>query len=208
MYRCEAATVEAFIQQFAVSYVLNGYFHVVIGRIPDGKNPCAVDATLIQRYEIDISKWTRARLKKQGRAGVQYLRYGNDFVIVATEGEHRFYEREQPSDLREAPFEFYGYRVSCYQRPSAKWHPSIKIAPRRFKELRRWFRRNALRYSPAELEEKLRTLPFAPFAGVARQYVSLLNIVNRQRKRAGLTLLDASCVRRRRKPVRVFEAPR
>jgi len=204
MYRCEAASIEGFVQQLAVSYLLNGYFHFVAGRIPEDKDPGAIDATLIQRYEINMSKWTRARLKKQGRAGVQYLRHGRIFIIVATEGKHRFFERERSRDIRHTGLECFGYRVGCYQRPNGRWHPSVRIAPRKFKRLRRWFRRNALRYDEAEIEQKLGSLPFAPFAAVARQYVSLLHTVNRERKRAGVSLISASCVRRRRRPVPVF----
>ncbi len=204
MYRCEAASIEGFVQQIAVSYLLNGYFHVVLGRIPEDKSSAAVDSTLIQRYQINISKWTRARLKKRGRAGVQYLRYGRLFVIVATEGEHRFFERERSCDVRRTGLECFGYQINCYRRSSGKWHPSVTIAPRKFKELRRKFQRSALRCRETEIEKKLRALPFAPFAGVVRQYVSLLNTVNRRRKRAGMVLISASCIRRRRKPVRVF----
>ena len=48
-------------------------------------------------------------------------------------------------------------------------------------------------------------LPFAPFAPVRSQCFTLLRLVNRRRKRAGLPLVRADCVRRRRKPVVVFE---
>ena len=37
MYRCEAASVEGFIQQLAVSYVAKGYWFYVTGRIPHHK---------------------------------------------------------------------------------------------------------------------------------------------------------------------------
>ena len=207
MYRCEASSIEGFIQQIAVSFVLHGYRYFVVGRIPEKREPKTVDATLIERYELDISKWTRARRRKAGAASVQYLRHGRVFVLIATEGEHRFLERERVRDIREKPLVCFGYRISCYQRPNGRWHPSVRIAPRRFMQLRRWFRRNALRNGETETGRKLRSLPFAPFAPVVRQCVSLLTVVNRRRKRAGLILVPASCVRRRRRPVRVFNSP-
>lgn len=204
MYRCEASSIEGFIQQIAVSYVLHGYYYFVVGRIPEHRDPIAVDATLIARYGLDISKWTRARRRKMGKASVQYLRHDRIFVLIATEGEHRFFERERVRDIREKPMVCFGYRISCYQRPTGRWHPSVQIAPRRFAILQRWFRRHALRHDQIKLGRKLKTLPFAPFAAIVRQSVSLLGVVNRRRKRAGLPLVRGDQLRRRRKPVRVF----
>ena len=60
MYRTDAHSLPGFIQQLAVSYVGNGYFFYVLGRVPDGKDPRAVDAKLVARYGIDVSKWARA----------------------------------------------------------------------------------------------------------------------------------------------------
>ena len=63
MYYCEATSIEGFVQQLAVSYLKNGYWFYVTGFVPEGKNSETVDRKLIDRYEIDISKWTRARRK-------------------------------------------------------------------------------------------------------------------------------------------------
>jgi hypothetical protein len=206
MYRCEALSVEGFIQQIAVSYVLHGYFHFVVGKIPEHRDPSAVDTTLITRYGLDISKWTRARRRKAGQASVQYLRYGRVFVIIATEGNHLFYERERVRDIRSKPLVCFGYRISCYQRTGGRWHPSVKIAPRRYARLRRWIQQSALGNDTAKVESQLAEIPFAPFGGVVRQSLSLLRLVNKRRKCAGLSAATPNCVRRRRKPVRVFES--
>lgn len=205
VYRCEAATVEGFVQQLAVAYVLHGYRYYVRGIIPAHKDPCAVDDRIVERYGIDIPKWTRSRRKRHGAASVQYLRHGRTFLILATEGEHTFFEKEtRVQDLRETPVVCFGYRISCYQRSDGRWHSSVRIGTRRFLNLRRWFRQNAVQRSADDLGGILRRLPYAPFAPVRSQYISLLGHVNRARKRAGLPLVCASCVRRRRKPVRVF----
>jgi len=82
MYRCEATSVEGFIQQLAVACVANGYWFYVTGTIPHHKDPCAVDRRLIVRYSIDLSKWTRTRRKRAGLGNVQYLRHGRCFVIT------------------------------------------------------------------------------------------------------------------------------
>ena len=54
-YRCVATSVAGFLQQLAVAYVANGYWFYVAGRVPDHKDPAAVDAKIIQRYGIAIS---------------------------------------------------------------------------------------------------------------------------------------------------------
>ena len=94
MYRCEATTVGGFVQQLAVAYVQHGYWFYVTGQVPERKCPLAVDAKLLDRYDIAISKWARARRKRTGGANVQYIRYGRSFVLIATRGEHRFFEDE------------------------------------------------------------------------------------------------------------------
>ena len=207
MYRCEARSREAFIQQVAVSYVLNGYFFYVVGRIPEGKAADLVDAKLIDCYKLDCSKWMRARRKKKGLAKVQYLRFRKTFVLMATEGDDKFFEREgRIQDLREHPLRCFGYQIKCYRRSSGRSHPSVAIAPKRWRTLRRWFRDHAVRLNQEELAEKFRALPFAPFAAVQRQCLGLVRMVNSKRKRAGLALIDPICVRNRRKSLRVFES--
>lgn len=101
-YRCVAASVAGFVQQLAVSYVTHGYYFYVLGRIPDHKLPAETDQKIISQYGIDVSKWTRARRKKDGLANVHYLRYGRFFVLLATHGEHPFFEAEakQIQDIR------------------------------------------------------------------------------------------------------------
>src|SRR5437870_4167820 len=88
MYRCEATSVEGFVQQLAVSYLGNGYWFYVVGEVPPGKDPRRVDEKLVARYQVDLSKWARARRKRAGLANLQYLRHGRLFVLLATHGMH------------------------------------------------------------------------------------------------------------------------
>ena len=44
-YRCEATTLEGFVQQLAVGYVSRGYWFYVTGFIPAGKDPHDVDGS-------------------------------------------------------------------------------------------------------------------------------------------------------------------
>src|SRR5512135_3640606 len=119
-YRVEAASLEGFIQQLAVGYLARGYRYFFQGRIPDDKDPRAVDAKLTKRYGLAISKFERARRKARGLANVQYLRYRERFVLVATAGEHRFFREESGiRDCRVVPIKLggyaLGYRGGCVQ---------------------------------------------------------------------------------------------
>ena len=71
-YRCEAITIEGFVQQLAVSYVANGYWFYVSGVVPPGKDPAAIDAKLIAKYGIGMSRSSRARRKAVGIANLHY----------------------------------------------------------------------------------------------------------------------------------------
>jgi hypothetical protein len=63
MYRHVAASENAFVQQLAVAYVNHGYWYYVTGIVPGHKEAPAVDEKLIEKYNIAISKWARARRK-------------------------------------------------------------------------------------------------------------------------------------------------
>jgi hypothetical protein len=73
MYRCEAVSAEAFVQQLACNLVNHGYWFYTVGHVPPGKDPRAVDRKLIEGYGLEISKWQRARLKAKGHAKLSYL---------------------------------------------------------------------------------------------------------------------------------------
>src|SRR6266849_4698714 len=80
LYRCEAQTVPGFIQQLAVSYIGHGYWFYVAGNIPDDKDPPMVDAKLISKYGINLSRAARSRRKAAGLANIQYIRFRHFFV--------------------------------------------------------------------------------------------------------------------------------
>ena len=59
-YRAEASTLEGFVQQVAVCYVARGYWFYVGGVVPPHKDPRRLDAKLIARYGVAVSKFERA----------------------------------------------------------------------------------------------------------------------------------------------------
>ncbi len=201
-YRCSASTIEGFIQQLAVCYVGRGYWFYVTGFVPDGKDPRAVDAKLIEKYGIDISKWARVRRKAAGLANIHYLRHGRFFVLIATRGNHAFFQEERSSikDCRETPIKFASYAVSY-----RGGHAHVRIERETVRELAAHFAELALKRKEADLEKLFRWLPFEPYAPVRTQIQTLLRAVNRKRRTAGLAQIAHTCVRQRRKTVKPFE---
>ncbi len=181
-YRCEATTLEGFIQQLAVGYVSRGYVFYVCGRVPERKEPHAVDRQLVAKYGISISKWARARRKQAGYANLQYLRFERFFVLLATPGRHPFFEQEAKlvRDCRETPIKFGGYAVGSTGR-----NARVRIEREQYNLLKAHFSELALRRSAKTLERMIATLPFEPYAAVYRQKCGLIRAVNEVRKAAG-----------------------
>ena len=69
MYRCEATSLAGFVQQIAVSYVANGYYFYVLGRVPDRKDPRAQPARKdppVQPAQQDL-RGRRGKMAGMGR---------------------------------------------------------------------------------------------------------------------------------------------
>ena len=205
MYRCEATSIEGFIQQLAVSYVGQGYWFYVSGVVPDRKDPRAVDAKLMTRYGVDISKWARARRKVGGLANVHYIRHDRFWVLLATKGVHRFF-RDEPNfkDIRQKPLKFEGYSISYKHGADGKWHPSIRLHPDRYRELKAYFVDLATHRSAERLGIEFQALRAVPYAPVRRQLLDILRAVNRIRKEAGFAPLPTSVLRLRKWVIRPF----
>lgn len=204
MYSCVATSVTGFIQQLAVSYVSNGYAFYVVGRVPAGKDPAQLDAKLVQRYGIAMTKWTRARRKRAGAASVQYLRFRDVFVLLATHGAHKFFDEEARSirDLRRVPLKVFGYAVS-----QKRGHAHVRIERDEFRGLKAYFLRQAAHRRAETVTEELQALPFEPYAPVRRQLLQLVRAINRTRRAAGFDPITFEAVRLRRRIVRPFGSP-
>ena len=207
-YQCVATSVAGFIQQLAVSYIANGYYFYVMGRIPDDKDAASIDQKIIQQYGIDVSKWTRARRKKEGLANVQYLRYRSFFVILATRGQHPFFaaEARRIRDVREHPIYFMGYSIGCRpRRHGFGYHASVRIERGLCQGLKAHFEEIATHQSVENLCRELREIDYEPYAPVRGQLRRILRAVNRRRKVAGLDLVPRHALCLYRCPLRPFE---
>lgn len=202
-YRCEATSLGGFIQQLAVGYIARGYRFYVTGSVPLRKDPRTVDAKLISRYGIDISKSERSRRKRAGMANVHYLRRGRFFIIVATPGVHRFFEDEAETirDCGRVSIKCGGYAVG-----SSGGQLRVQIEREEFKRRKAEFVDLAVSRSVEFLEAKFERLPFEPYAPVRRQLLTMFRAVNRARKEAGLEPISKACLRFKRRIYRPFES--
>jgi hypothetical protein len=201
-YRCIATTLAGFLQQLTVSYLSHHYWFYVTGCVPEGKDPEAVDKKLIEKYQIGISRWARARRKKAGLANVQYIRFRSFFVLLATHGKHPIFEAEAGCihDARKRPITFWGYSVSYRQG-----HPHVRIQQTDYSLLKARMLGAAVRPDAEQLWRAFRALPYEPYAPVRRQLLNIWRAVNRRRKRAGLPLVAVTCIRMQRRICRPFE---
>jgi len=221
-YRYLATSVAGFVQQLACNLLPHGYWFYVQGCVPQGKDPARVDAKLLARYGVAISRQTRARRKQAGQANVHYLRHGPHWILLASHGEHRFFQAEQGNvrDVRKAPIHFAGYSLTVRQggflkkqdpeepsTPDGKQRVRVQIGREPYRDLRASCLELATRRSAEQLSRELYCLPFEPYAPVRRQLLKILRLVNKRRRAAGLDEISTEVLRYRRQIVRPFDSP-
>jgi len=201
LYRYVASSLEGFVQQLAVSYFTKGYWFYVVGGIPERKDPTCVDEKILEKYQIAMSKWERSRRKEKGSASLQYLRYKQFFVILATHGRHPFFAEEENNirDARKVPIKLLGYAISF-----RGGHPHVRIEQQVYNGLKAYLLDLAKHRSAETLAAEFRALPFEPYAPIRRQLFNILRAVNRARRAAGFTPVPVSCLRLKRRIVKPF----
>jgi hypothetical protein len=169
-YRYLAKSVGGFIQQAAVYYIQRGYYFYVLGRVPKGSRCRQIDRKILAQYEINLSKFQRYRLKKKGQANIQYLRYRDTFLLLATEGEHPFFAEEKTAiqDARVSPLRVFGYAIT-YQNGRVL----VGLDEETYRHLRADFLHLALRRNAHTLARKFWSLSFEPYSPVYRQVLSI-----------------------------------
>lgn len=220
-YRCEATSLEGFVQQLAVAYIARGrYFYHVSGKVPDRLTPHQHDERMIEKYDVAHSKWSRYRRKKRkgpdGRplANVQYLRYREFWVLLCTDGYHKFFTEHQKyderdnvvgqefSDVRKTALKYGGYSIG-YAGESL----SVRLASQAYRELKSYYLGQA-RQSVSSLEWEFSHFPYPAWGGVLKQEFAMLKGVNATRKAARLPPVSTACICTKRNSVKPFGAPR
>jgi hypothetical protein len=176
----------------------------VAGRIPGRKDPRAVDRKLMERRELDLSRWARAR-RRAGEACLQCIRFGRSFALPATAGRHRSFKEEAEAirAARRSSIRFGGLAISL-----RAGHRHVRIEQNEFNTLKRLFPARALRWPGERLESEFRSLPYESYDPVRRQLLIILRQVNRARKTAGCGPVPMTCLRLKRQIDRPFDEVR
>jgi hypothetical protein len=219
-YRCITTSVAGFVQQLVSCYLPHGYWFYVSGVVPRGKDPKAIDAKLMAKYGIGVSRTSRARRKAAGIANVHYIRHQHRFLLPATHGHNPFFDEEAKNirDARRVPIRFAGYSISVarggYRGKRStdgalvrddKWRVRVRIDHEWYRGLKAYLIDIAPHRSAAELAVELYHLPFEPYAPVRQQLLNLIRYVNRGRAAANLEPISFDVLRYRRQIVRPFE---
>ena len=200
-YRCVATSVDGFVQQVAVAYLTRGYWFYVTGHVPGGKDPAAVDAKLVAKYRIDVSQKERCRRKAAGLANMQYIRQERFFLLMATHGQHPFFEEEATNirDARRIPIKYAGYSLSFRNKRA-----SVRIAPDEYARQKAHFLELACRRSADALAHEFARIRFQPYAPIRVQLLNIWRAVNRTRRAAGLEIAPVEAVPWKRRIVQPF----
>lgn len=196
-------TVEGFVRQVAAHCLPNGFRYYVQGFVREGKDPRAVDAAIIAKYDIAPNKWERYRRKRRGEVNVRYLRHERRFLILAAgpAGSHPFFVTEaEVRDATEVPIRFHAYEMSF--RGGRTW---VRVTREELKRVRGEVLDVSTRHTARALVARFQSLPYEPYAGVRYQLFQLLDEVNRRRRAAGLPCVPPSAVPFRLQSGPVFE---
>lgn len=201
-YRCEATSVEGFVQQVAVQYLRHGYWFYVAGSLSKRKDPRDVDRKLIAKYGIAASSKERTRRKRAGLANLHYIRHDRFFLLMATHGRHHFFDDEasQIRDARRQPIKFSGYAMS-----HRDGHACVRIEQCEYQQLKAWFLDVACRRPFEGLAAEFRSVQFVLYAPVRQQALAIWRAVNRERRLGGFEPIPIDCVPWKRRVVSVFD---
>ena len=146
-----------------------------------GEIPHSVDAKLIAKYGMAMSPSSRARRKAAGFANLHYLRYDRLFLLLATQGQHRFKTEEEGNirDVRRSRIHFGGHSIRVVRGnylkkaspdepavPDEKLRVRVLIAREPYAELKAYFLENSLRWSAERFASEFMNLPYVPYAPV------------------------------------------
>ena len=219
-YKYEVASEIGFLQRIATHLLPKGYFFFVQGTLAAGKNPSALDAKLLAKYDVAKSEGARRWRKQQGLGNVQYVRYRNHWILLATHGHHSIREGEGNNlkDARRCPIRIGNYAIYVKRgnylkrepadeaaKPDGKWRVRVVIAREPYRELCANFLSIACHRRAETLSEELFSLPYEPYAPVRKQLLKLLRLINAKRQAAGFAKISATSLRFQREIVRTFE---
>lgn len=177
----EVGSLGDFLRRIAFDYARYGYTRYALRQIPADKDFQAIDLKLHRVYGVTSCRTRRSRQRRRGLACVEYLRFQEWFILLATPGHHEAFSKIRSFDLRQSPLHFRGYSVGFVGE-----RVSIRVARSVWRRVQRKVYQGALQ-DGAEVEKWLASLPFYRFPDVVTQLESLTLAINLRRKRAGLS---------------------
>ena len=199
-----ASSVVGFVRHLALYHVNRGYEFYLTGYIPSRKrsHPEGVARAIVEKYGIAISKYARHRRRRAGEAAVAYYRHDDLWVMVATEGSHRFFDDNAGiiKSFRRQPLVYGGYSISI---KAGKLN--VQLADEFYRELRGYLVNQAVHRSAARLAQEIYELPVEPFGPVQRQLRKILREVNAERKTAGMARVPGRAIPCRLRIVRLID---
>ncbi|MEZ6103777.1 MAG: hypothetical protein R3E01_32935 [Pirellulaceae bacterium] len=208
-YQCEASSIDGFLSQLC-RYISSGHYFYLASVIPNGKEPREVDRKLITLYGIDLPRWKRARRHLGGNSGVHYLRFRRFIVLLATHGQHRFFEDHGGTfrDIRRNALQFDGYSIRLTHSKEAKRvKVFIRLTRDRYLDLRSHLLDCAVRPSFREashLESLVAGLQLVWYRPVREQVHRVIAEVNRRRRHRGFEPIAIGCIPKFRRLGTVF----
>lgn len=185
----EVKSQAQFINRLVTACLCHGYRFYTPGQIPQAKDPGLVDAKLIEKYAITSSQPKRTRRKQRGLANLQLFRYESFFVLIATRGEHPFFQEERRVfDIGKRPLLFAGHSIALEEG-----RPHVSIARKEYSLLRHYLLDLAAHRRRDFLEDQIRSLPYCRYAPVLVQQRKLVDAINLKRKKAGFQRLSVKC---------------
>lgn len=219
-YKYEVTSITGFLQRVATHLLPKGYYFFVQGTVPEHKDPGALDAKLLAKYDVIKTEGARRWRKQQELGNVQYVRFERSWILLATHGDHPIREGEGVNikDVRRMPIRIGDYTVTVKRgnylkklavdnkpTPDGRWRVRVLIAREPYRELCAYFLSISCHCNAETLIEELFSLPYEPYAPVRKQLLKLLRLINAKRQAAGYSKLPPTCLRFKRKIVRVFE---
>jgi hypothetical protein len=199
-----AASAVGLVRHLALYHVNRGYEFYLTGTVPERKRsePEEVDRSIVEKYRIAMSKYARHRQRRAGAAAVAYFRHEAFWVMVATAGQHRFFEDNagRVKSFRRQPLVIGDYSISI---KADKLH--VQLADESYRELRGYLVNQAVHRTAARLAQEFYTLPVEPFGPVQRQLRKILREVNAERKAAGMAKVAGRAIPCRLRIVRLID---
>ncbi len=208
MYPCVASSPLAFINQLAYAYIDYGYRFYVTGVVPKRLTPSELDARLIEKFGLDITRDQRSRQRACGDGSIHYLRYERFWVLISTpakNGNPFFIQNTEPKtgqrlwqDVWKRAITFHGYAIRA---PAGEL--LIQMDRHEFKRLKNELLELAKFVSAERLTTFIRQqFRYEQYPSVQEQLYRLVETLNQRLKRSGLGRIEFSQLKRGRKVAR------